>query len=275
MPLESIVIRVIRSGQELQLAADGALAEWAHRRGLTRRQAYEAALAAGIFPECYERNFPSLGAAEQLALFRSSALVVGLGGLGGSLAVLLARVGVGRLLLADGDTFTASNLNRQLLATHSTLGLSKAQVTARHLTDINPGLIVEAVPHFLDQANLAPYLSQVQVALDGLDTVRARRELFAAAAAAGVPLVHGAVQGRFGQVATIMPADAATGDRIYPPAAGELETAREVLAPIVTLVASLQVQEAVRVLLGQPPAYRGRLAHFDGETGRLVILAVS
>lgn len=274
MSLESMATRLTRRGQGMLMVSASALQKWAQRRGRSLRQAFDAALAAGIFPECYERNFPSLNAREQLTLFRSSALVAGLGGLGGMLAVLLARVGVGRLLLADGDSFTPANLNRQLLATQRTLGLNKAEVTAGHLHDLNPVLVVEAIPHFLSQANLPTHLAQVQVALDGLDTVRARRELFGAAAGAGVPVVHGAVLGKFGQVAVIMPEDAAVAAQIFPPAAGDVETGREVLAATVSLVASLQVQEAVRLLLGQPPVYRGRLAHFDGDTGLVAIVPV-
>jgi molybdopterin/thiamine biosynthesis adenylyltransferase len=235
----------------------------------------EGVLAAGLFPECYERNFPCLSPGEQLRLFKSRVLVAGLGGLGGALAMLLARVGVGRLLLADGDVFAPSNLNRQLLATRSTLGQGKAQVTARHLEDLNPAIEAEAVPHFLNQDNLKSYLPRVDVVVDGLDTVRTRRELVTAAWEAGVPVVHGAVAGRFGQVATLVPQDEGGLSRLLNVLGTEPETAREVLAPTVTLVASLQVQEAVRLLLGQPPAYRGNLAHFDGDTGRLEILPLA
>ncbi len=127
-----------------------ALDQWAASRQVSLRQAMEAALTAGIFPECWERNFPSLSAPEQLRLFRSAVLVAGLGGLGGFLAELLARVGVGRLLLADGDHFTPANLNRQLLATQETLGLSKAVVTARRLREINPAILAEPIAHFPD-----------------------------------------------------------------------------------------------------------------------------
>ncbi len=171
---------------------------------------------AGIFPEALERNFPSLTPAEQLTLWRGSVLVAGLGGLGGCQAMLLARAGVGRLYLADGDAFTPSNLNRQLLATALTLGQNKAVVTARHLREVNAGLLIEAIPEFLDQERLREILPGVRVLLDALDTLEARRDLIAAAKQAGVPLVHGAVSGVFGQVTTIMPQDPGEFN-LYPP----------------------------------------------------------
>ncbi len=256
------------------MVTEAELRAYAQSHGLTPRQAVEAALTEGILPECYERNFPSLTVADQLRLFQSSVLVVGLGGLGGILSVLLARVGIGRLLLADGDIFTPSNLNRQMLAAHSTLGQNKAMVTARHLQDLNPALEAEPIPYFLNRDNLSPYLSQVQVVLDALDTLKARQKLFAAAQEARVPLVHGAVLGKFGQVTTVGPEDTTTFSKIYPATTLSPEGPREALAPTVTLIASLQTQETIRLLLGQPPAYQGCLAHFDGDTGRLEMVAL-
>ena len=269
---QSLVRRGTRGGQDFHTISDHDLRNWAQRHALTMRQAVVQALQAGIFPECYERNFPSLSVKEQLRLFDSSVLVVGLGGLGGALAVLLARVGVGRFLLADGDVFTLSNLNRQCLATRPTLGENKAQIAAAHLLEINPALRAEAIPNYLDSDNLPGYLSQVQVVLDGLDNLNSRRELFRAAQKTGIPLVHGAAMGRYGQVATMLPDDPDGFARIYSDTAKDLEGSREIIAPLAALIASLQAQEAIRVLLGQPPVYHGRLAHFDGDTGTLELV---
>ena len=262
----------IRAGQDFRTISAHDLHDWAQRRCLNLRQAVREALRAGIFPECYERNFPSLSCPEQLRLFESSVLVAGLGGLGGMSAALLARVGVGRFLLADGDVFAASNLNRQWLASRATLGESKARIAAAHVQEINPALLAEAISHYLDPDNLPAYLSQVHIAVDGLDNLSSRRDLVEAAQKTGVPLVHGAVVGRFGQVTTVLPGDPDSFSTIYGDAATEPGGGREILAPVAALTASLQVQEAIRVLLNQPPVYHGRLAHFDGDTGTLEIL---
>lgn len=270
--LISLARAAVRSGQTFRIIRPDDLRDWAQSKNLTLPQAVAKALQAGIFPENLERNFPSFTSQDQIRLWHSSALVVGLGGLGGTLAELLARVGVGRLLLADGDIFVTSNLNRQWLARQATLGKNKAQVAAQHLQSINPALVLEALAENLTPDNLTTYLSQVQVAVDGLDNLRARRDLFEAAQRAGVPLVHGAVVGRFGQVATILPDDPESFTSIYSPQAQEVERGREILAPVASLIASLQVQEALRLLLGRPPVYHGRLAHYDGETGTLELL---
>ena len=82
MSLNSIAQRGERGDREFLIIPQDRLRTWAAAQGLTLRQAIEAALEAGIFPECFERNFPSLTPAEQLTLWRSTALVAGLGGLG-------------------------------------------------------------------------------------------------------------------------------------------------------------------------------------------------
>ena len=107
--------------------------------------------------------------------------MAGLGGLGGYQAQLLARVGVGRLILADGDYFAATNFNRQLFATKDTLGQAKAGVTAGFLTRINPALEVQPLEEYLHESNYGVYLPQTNLALDALDTFDARRQLLGAA----------------------------------------------------------------------------------------------
>jgi molybdopterin-synthase adenylyltransferase len=271
-PSELLVRRATRMGREFQFILDADLHTWALEAGLSLRRAMAATLQAGVFPECLERNFPSLSIEEQARLFDASALVAGLGGLGGTLALLLARMGVGRLLLADGDVFAPSNLNRQFLATGRSLGLNKARAASDDLQDINPALLVVPIPYYLTPENLPDYVAEVEIVLDGLDSVSARRDLFAAAQQYGVPLVHGAVVGRYGQVATVLPGDADGFARLYPDTASEPAGGREILAPVAALTAGLQALEAVRLLLGQPPAYHGRLAHFDGDTGVLELL---
>jgi molybdopterin-synthase adenylyltransferase len=270
--LKSLARAGSRAGQDFQIIRQEDLQDWAQSQNLTLRQAVAAALEADIFPESLERNFPSFGSKDQLKLWHSRALVAGLGGLGGTLAELLARMGVGHLLLADGDVFVPSNLNRQWLASQATLGENKAQVAARHLQGINSALVTEAIPAYLTPENLTTYLLQVQVAVDGLDNLKARRDFFDAARRSAVPLVHGAVVGRFGQVTTILPTDPESFTSIYSDEAVEVEREREILAPVACLIASLQVQEAIRLLLGQPPLYHGRLAHYDGDTGALELL---
>ncbi len=104
--------------------------------------------------------------------------VFGVGGVGGYAVEALARSGVGTLHLYDDDTVSESNLNRQLVALHSTIGQPKAEVMARRVRDINPACQVEAIrlfylPQNADQVDLSPY----NYVVDCIDTVAAKLEL--------------------------------------------------------------------------------------------------
>ena len=132
-----------------------------------------------------------LGDAAVEKLERSSVLVLGLGGVGGAAAEMLARLGIGRLTLADGDAFSASNLNRQLGALTSILGRNKAEVWRERCLDIAPGGDLRAVKEFIrtkeeiDSLLAAPFDAVVD-AIDDLPSKIAfltachRRGIFAA-----------------------------------------------------------------------------------------------
>jgi molybdopterin-synthase adenylyltransferase len=263
-----------RHRQKFLVIKEEVLADWAEKHGLSRRQVYQQALAAGIFPESLERNFPALSIQEQLQLWRSRVLVAGLGGLGGYQAQLLGRLGIGTLLLADGDRFAPANLNRQLLATTDSLGKSKARITAEFLRHINPALEVQPVEAYIDETSYPVYFPRVDLALDALDSIAGRRQLLTAARKASKPIIHGAVLGQDGQVTTILPGDCPAFESRHLRQTSSIEESPPVLAPIVALVASLQVQEAIRLLLGRPLAYHGSLAYLDGDTGRLEIFSL-
>ena len=99
------------------------------------------------YPTAYTRNLGVLDSEQQARLQRSRVLVVGCGGVGGTVAVALARTGVGAFTLVDFDDFEPSNLNRQIGCTRETLGRNKAEVLAEHLRSIAPGVEVESIPH--------------------------------------------------------------------------------------------------------------------------------
>ena len=92
-----------------------------------------------------ERTELLLGAEKLERLRRAHVLVVGLGGVGAYAAEMIARAGVGRMTIADADTVSPSNINRQLVALHSTVGRPKAEVLAERLRDINPDIELTVV----------------------------------------------------------------------------------------------------------------------------------
>jgi tRNA A37 threonylcarbamoyladenosine dehydratase len=116
--------------------------------------------------------------------------VFGLGGVGGHLCEALARAGVGELTVIDGDTVSASNVNRQIIATQDTVGRPKAEVMAERILSINPECKVHAVNLFYLPENADEIdLSQYDYIVDAIDTVSAKLELAVRAKALGVPII--------------------------------------------------------------------------------------
>ena len=258
-------------GREIRAAPLAFCRELARETGSDLAGAFASLLAEGVWPEPLARNAPALSAPEARRLIFSAAVVLGLGGLGGCTALMLARAGVGRLVLCDGDVFAESNLNRQAACTTNNLGAGKVRETARILRDVAPWVRVRVHEEPIGPENAARVLFGCHAALDGLDAVAPRKCALAAARRLRVPFVHAAAAGFSGHVSTFLPGRPETLDRLYPSGAAEPGPV-SVLAPTVNVIAGLAAQEAVRLLCGRPPLYAGRLAHFDGEAGVLSLV---
>ena len=140
--------------------------------------------------EEFRRSELLLGPQALERLAGAHAAVFGVGGVGGHAAEALARAGVGSLTLFDSDTVALSNINRQIAATHATLGQYKVDVMAARIRDINPQARVTCMPVFYTVEDAPKYsLSEYDCIVDAIDTVSAKIELIARAAQAGVPIV--------------------------------------------------------------------------------------
>lgn len=123
-------------------------------------------------------------------LEKSRVAVFGVGGVGSFTVEALARLGVGHLTLVDPDAVAESNLNRQLVALHSTIGEYKVDVAKARILDINPRANVEALKLFYLPENADDFdVSRFDCIVDAIDTVSAKLELITRAKAAGVPII--------------------------------------------------------------------------------------
>jgi molybdopterin/thiamine biosynthesis adenylyltransferase len=242
---------------------------------LSRKKVELAALDLGVWPRRYLRNAGSLGTAGQKKLLQSRALVVGAGGLGGTVAQLLARIGVGTLVLADGDSFGEENLNRQAFSFESNLGASKVQAARSEILRLNASTEVQTFAGRVGEKELSHLTQGANLAIDALDNLPTRFLLEKACRHAGIPMVHGAVAGFQGQILVIYPDDVGLqtlyGDPQSMPERGvEMELGN--LPGIVSAIASLQVQEAVKILTGLGQPLRHRLFFLDSLEGSVQII---
>ncbi len=119
------------------------------------------------------RTIQLLGEDKTEKLRQASVLVAGVGGVGGYAAEMLVRAGIGSLAIIDADVVNASNINRQLIALHSTIGKSKVEVLSARLKDINPQLHLTAYDLFLTETEINDILSQkhYDFIVDAIDTL--------------------------------------------------------------------------------------------------------
>lgn len=217
------------------------------------------ALDHGMTVPRYEPNVLALGRSGQQRLLQSSVMIVGLGGLGGYVLEELARAGVGRIICVDRDTFDETNLNRQLLATSSTLGTSKSSQAHERAKEINEAVEVVALTTAL--AEVAPERWQgVDMAFDCLDNIPHRRALAETCSAKQIPLVHGAVGAWCGQVGVIWPHSSAL-ERLYRNCRDVERTS--VLPFTAATAASLMASDGAKVLAGKRNDTELRFLFFD------------
>jgi len=244
------------------LVPGSALSSSAARFGFSLGEAELLALENGLLPARYQRNRKMISTAEQLKLARSQVAVIGCGGLGGYVLEELARLGVGRLVAVDPDVFEEHNLNRQLLSTPALLGAAKVEAAAARIFEVNPAVTV--LPHHeaFSVTNGAALLAGCALAVDALDSIPVRLELAAVCAGMEIPLVHGAIAGWYGQVTTQFPGDTTLADSYARTGTGiEKELGNPSFTPAV--VASLEVAEVCKVLLGRGTPLKGRTLVID------------
>jgi molybdopterin/thiamine biosynthesis adenylyltransferase len=211
----------------------------------------------------YNRNMNTLSREENEKLQSFKACVVGCGGLGGYVIELLGRLGIGTITAVDGDVFDVTNLNRQLLSSEELIGESKAFAAQERMKKVNSDVTVYPVKAFVTEENCDEIISGHDIVIDALDNMTARRLLEQHCETLNIPLIHGAIAGWYGQVSTIMPGDR-TLQKIYPPnenKGAETELGNPSFSP--AMIASIEVAEAIKVLLGRGEILKNKLLTID------------
>ena len=228
---------------------------------------------------------PGFGEEGQRRLLGSKALVLGCGALGTVIANNLARAGVGHLVIVDRDFVELTNLQRQVLFDESdvTGAMPKAEAARRKIAQINSGVEVTAVIDDVNHANIEQLAAGCDVIVDGVDNFETRFLANDCAVKHGIPYVYGGAVGTVGMSYTILP-HTPGGDRPWEAAAGgsratpclrcifeqapppgvnpTCDTAG-VLGPVVSIIASYQSAEAIKVLLGAWDRVCPTMLHMD------------
>lgn len=138
----------------------------------------------------FSRTELLLGKEKVEQLKKENVLVFGLGGVGAYAVEALTRCGIGRIDIVDGDTVNLTNINRQLIALHSTLGQKKTDVMKRRMLDINPQVAVRAYDVFFNQETAGQFdFGQYSYVVDAIDTVASKLLLVELCQAAGTPVI--------------------------------------------------------------------------------------
>lgn len=178
--------------------------EYAKKAGLSVRELLIQVCEAGVRPERYARNFSLYTVHEQALLLGSTVGVVGMGGLGGITIEMLTRMGVGCIVCADGDTFEASNLNRQLFATECVMHEKKTCAGVNRIRQVSSVTQVESMDAYLTE-DTRHFYQNCDVLVDALGGFSYRDVVADIAGELRIPLVTGAIAGKCGYVGVIVP----------------------------------------------------------------------
>jgi len=263
------------AGEKYDSVSLNQVKEMADKFQLPSREIEILALKSNIIPERYQRNLGVISPSEQSKLLQSKVGIIGAGGLGGTVLELLSRMGIGKLIIADKDLIVDSNLNRQILSNETNLGQNKAEVAVRRIKEINSSVEITGYSVFIDSDNVKKIIKGAEAIVDALDNLPARFMLQKACRELNIPLVHGAIAGFNGQLTTIFPQDKGLeliygSDKDLPEHGSEVTLGAPTVTP--AIIASLEAQEVIKILLKRGKLFRNKLLYLDIEEGTTEIL---
>lgn len=213
--------------------------------------------------EMLTRQMPLVSKEEQEKFKDAKITVIGCGGIGGLTIEMLARMGVGELVLVDEDAFDLSNLNRQTLSSHANIGRLKSEVAASKVREINPHVDVTSYSEHVDANNIDRLIEDSRIVIDALDNVLTRVIVSRKAREYRIPFIHGAVHGTLGQITTFLPNTKSYEEMFNLPSFEKeltddvVESLKNVttgpppvIGPTPNLVSCLQAMEAYKIITG-------------------------
>ena len=266
---ESAELHTAPDGRKLPVISLQTAASIANSQGMSAKEVEITALKQGIIPSRYLRNIGTIGVDGQIKLLQSTAAVVGAGGLGSTVIELLARQGIGHLIIIDNDCFTEQNLNRQLMSTEGNLGEYRVTVAARRVKGINSATTLTTFRERLTGENAQGLLSGARVVIDGLDNLPSRLVVEQTCRQLAIPYVYASIAGFSGQLMTIFSQDVGLSS-LYGASSNTvpeqgIETRIGNPPATVAIIAALQVQEVVKIITGIGTPVRNQVILVDAR----------
>ncbi|MFC2032188.1 ThiF family adenylyltransferase [Chloroflexota bacterium] len=200
--------------------------------------------------------FPGIGEEGQIKLGNGTVVIIGCGALGGNIATLLVRAGVGKIRIVDRDFIEYHNLQRQVLFNEDDIKdqLPKAIAAERHLKKVNSSIEIEGIVADANYTNIEIFSRNADVILDGLDNSETRFLINDVALKHKIPWVYGGAIASCGMTMTIVPGETPCFRCIFPnlPSPGTTPTCETsgVIGPAPAIIGSLQATEAMKILIG-------------------------
>ena len=209
--------------------------------------------------ERYSRQImlPEIGIEGQMKIFNTSVLVVGVGGLGSPVALYLAAAGIGRIGIADYDTVSLNNLQRQILYKECELGLNKTNCAHIRINDINTQTIVEQHNTQLKPENACNIINRYDLVVDCSDNATTRYLIDDVCSELNKPFVYGAISEYDGQVSVFDSRENWRYSDLFPnrtEAVNRSPKVRGVIGPLPGIIGSIQATEVIKLItrLGEP-----------------------
>ncbi len=208
----------------------------------------------------YLRNKPIISEEKQKELEEKKIAILGMGGLGGYLAQGALRIGIRHLVLVDGDCFSQSNLNRQLFSTEESIGREKVNIAKDYLLKIDSKADIVTHNIYIKDINDSKLFKDVDLILDALDNIESRYLLQDICNKLNIPLIHGAIQGYYGQYA-FLESDKNRMKYIY--RGGSNVESLGNLSFVASMIASYQLLLMLQYFLNDPALLKNQLVRLD------------
>lgn len=213
--------------------------------------------------EMIARQVPLVSKKEQEKFKNAKITVIGCGGIGGEAIEMLARMGVGELVLVDEDSFDLTNMNRQTLATMDDLNEDKSETAAKKVKAINPYVKVTNYSEHVNEENVDEIIADSRIVIDALDNVLTRVIVSRKANENKIPFIHGAIHGTLGQITVFLANTKSYEEMFSLPSLGkdlteevmeELENVTSgtppAIGPTPNLIGCLEAMEAYKIITG-------------------------